>query len=58
MQENVTALPTPLLVLEAERLERKLMLGNSTPIETELYFVIQMELGGRLAREMVLDPRD
>jgi hypothetical protein len=35
-----------------------LLLGTSTAIDTELYCFIQIELGGRLAREMVLDPRD
>ncbi|NLG07673.1 MAG: hypothetical protein GX560_00240 [Deinococcales bacterium] len=58
MHENLAIVPTKLLVLEAARLERKLLLGTSTAIETELYCLIQVELGGRLAREMVLDPRD
>ena len=58
MLHKLTALPTPLLLVEAARLEQKLLLGTSTAIDTELYCFIQIELGGRLAREMVLDPRD
>lgn len=58
MLEQLSLLPTPLLMVEAARLEQKLLLGSSTAIDTELYCFIQIELGGRLAREMVLDPRD
>lgn len=58
MSDNLSALQTPVLVHEAARLERKLLLSKATAIETELYCLIQIELGGRLAREMVLDPRD
>ncbi len=58
MLEKLSALPTPLLIVEANRLEEKLLQGTSTAIDTELYCFIQIELGGRLAREMVLDPRD
>ncbi|MFA5595191.1 MAG: hypothetical protein WDA15_07925 [Trueperaceae bacterium] len=58
MLEKLTSLPTPLLIVESARLEQKLLLGTSTAIDTELYCFIQIELGGRLAREMVLDPRD
>ncbi len=58
MLEKLSALPTPLLVVESRRLEEKLLQGTSTAIDTELYCFIQIELGGRLAREMVLDPRD
>jgi hypothetical protein len=58
MLEKLAVLPTPLLIVEATRLEQKLLLGTSSAIDTELYCFIQIELGGRLAREMVLDPRD
>lgn len=58
MLDQLTNLPTQLLQMEAQRLEKKLLLGTSTAIDTELYCFIQIELGGRLAREMVLDPRD
>lgn len=58
MLQKLTSLPTPLLMTEAARLELKLLFGTSTAIDTELYCFIQIELGGRLAREMVLDPRD
>ncbi len=58
MLQKLTTLPTPLLLAEATRLEQKLLHGTSTALDTELYCFIQIELGGRLAREMVLDPRD
>ncbi len=58
MLDQLTNLPTQLLLVEAQRLEKKLLLGSSTAIDTELYCFIQIELGGRLARDMVLDPRD
>lgn len=58
MLEQLTNLPTQLLQIESQRLEKKLLQGDSTAIDTELYCFIQIELGGRIAREMVLDPRD
>jgi hypothetical protein len=45
-------------VHESTRLEQNLLRGDSTAIDTELYCYIQMELGERLARSSVLDPRD
>ena len=58
MLNQLTNLPTQMLQMEAQRLESKLLMGTSTAIETELYCFIQIELGGRVARDMVLDPRD
>lgn len=58
MFETLISLPTPLLASESERLEKKLLDGATTALETELYIYLQMELGRRLAREIVLDPRD
>ena len=58
MPEKISSLSTPQLIREATRLERKLIAGSSSAIETELYCLIQLELGSRLAHEIVLDPRD
>ncbi len=58
MPEKISSLSTPQLIREAARLERKLIAGNSSAIETELYCLIQLELGERLAHDIVLDPRD
>lgn len=58
MLDKLSTLPTTLLVLESNRLEQNLLSGDSTAIDTELYCYIQMELGQRLARSAVLDPRD
>lgn len=58
MLEKLSTLPTSLLVMEARRLELQLLRGDSSAMDTELYCFIQIELGSRLARDMVLDPRD
>lgn len=58
MPEKISTLSTPQLIREAARLERLLIAGTSSAIETEQYCLIQLELGGRIAHEIVLDPRD
>ncbi len=58
MHDDITALATPDLLREAKVLELKIIHDASTAIETERYCLIQLELGGRLAGDLVLDPRD
>ncbi|MBW7916459.1 MAG: hypothetical protein H3C53_07265 [Trueperaceae bacterium] len=58
MNDDITAQPTAVLLREARLLECKIIHDSSTAIETERYCLIQLELGSRLARDLVLDPRD
>lgn len=58
MNESLADVPTTALEREAARLERRLIKGGSSALDIERYCLIQMELGARLERESVLDPRD
>ena len=58
MNDDITSLPNATLLMEARLLELKIIHNASSPIATERYCLIQLELGGRAARELVLDPRD
>ncbi|HRN18961.1 MAG: hypothetical protein WC972_08020 [Trueperaceae bacterium] len=58
MNDDITSLPNATLLMEARLLELKIIHNASSAIETERYCLIQLELGGRAARELVLDPRD
>jgi hypothetical protein len=58
MNESFADVPTPALEREAARLERRLIKGASSALDIERFCLIQMELGARLERESVLDPRD
>ncbi|HET9026148.1 MAG TPA: hypothetical protein VFN07_01300 [Trueperaceae bacterium] len=58
MNEDITSLSTSNLKREARLLEIRVIHNTSTAIETERYCLIQLELGGRMANDLVLDPRD
>jgi hypothetical protein len=58
MNEDITSQPTSNLQREARLLEIRVIHNTSTAIETERYCLIQLELGGRMANDLVLDPRD
>ncbi len=58
MNDDINSLPNATLLREARLLELKIIHDASSAIETERYCLIQLELGGRVANELVLDPRD
>ncbi len=58
MHDDITSLPTLDLIREATVLELKIIHDTSSAMETERFCLIQVELGGRLARDLVVDPRD
>ncbi len=58
MNESFANVPTAALEREAARLERSLIKGTASALDVERFCLIQMELGARLDRESVLDPRD
>lgn len=58
MHDDIASLPTASLEREARLLEIKIIHATNSAIDAERYCLIQVELGRRLAHELVLDPRD
>lgn len=55
---DLSEIPTAILEREAKRLEIRIIHGIASDLELESYCLVQMELGGRDARQVTLDPRD
>jgi hypothetical protein len=60
MLHIIDKLTTPSLERLAGSIENRLIRGDASPLEIDLYMHIQMTLGGRLVAvsEVPLDPRD
>lgn len=55
---DLSEIPTTILEREAKRLEIRIIHGIASDLELESYCLVQMELGRRDMRKVIIDPRD